>query len=179
MRALMVTLTILFAPAAEATVALPADLGDLSRDAYAIARGRIVSIEARWTAGERRAIESLVTMEADAWLKRDLGETIQFRVPGGRLGRYRNIVMGAPAFAPGQHVIVFLGTSPPALPFVLGLSQGVFRVVAGPNGSLVTPPAILPTAGSPLKIVRGDPARQAMKLADFEQTVRQLAEGGK
>jgi hypothetical protein len=178
MRALVLTLTILLAAAAaEATVFLPADLGDLSRDAYAIARGRILASEARWTTGERRAIETVVTMETGAWLKRNLGQTIQFRVPGGRLGRYRNIVIGAPEFAPGQHVIVFLGASPPSLPFVLGLSQGVFRLAGSAGAWVVTPPAVLPTAGPPIKIVRGDPARRPMPLADFEQRVRTLAGG--
>ena len=52
-------------------------------------------------------------------------------MPGGRLGRYRSLVVGAPTFEAGQRVVVFLGATPPSLPYVLGMSQGVFRVAAG------------------------------------------------
>jgi hypothetical protein len=63
---------------------------------------------------------------------------------------------------------------------VLGLSQGVFRVVraADNSGWFVTPPAILPgVAGAAGPIVRGDRSRRALPLADFEQRVRAFAGG--
>jgi hypothetical protein len=65
------------------------------------------------------------------------------------------------------------------VPFVLGLSQGVFRLVraADDSGWLVTPPPIVPatTGAAAVQIVRGDPSRRAMRLDDFEQRVRTLA----
>jgi hypothetical protein len=166
----------LAAASSEATVVVPADLGDLSREAFAIVRGTVVAVEARLMTGDRSAIETVVTLANEASLKGPLGSTVQFRVPGGRLGRYRKIVVGAPEFAPGQRVIVFLGASGPAIPFVLGLSQGTFRLAPDAGGWVVTPPAVLPVA-SATRIVRGDPARRPMKLADFEQQVRALAAG--
>ena len=78
---------------AQATVVVPADLGELSRDALAIARGRVVALDARWT-DDRRRVETLVTLEAESYLKGALGPVVQFRVPGGRLGRYRSIRRG-------------------------------------------------------------------------------------
>jgi hypothetical protein len=180
MRTLTFAIVALFlGTSAETTVLLPADLGDLSREAYAIVRGRIAAVDARWTSAERLAIETIVTLDAERWLKGALGRTIQFRIPGGRLGRYRNIVMGAPEFAPGQQVILFLGARPPSLPYVLGLSQGVFRLAASGGEWVVTPPAILPATGPPVKIVRGDPARRLMPIVEFENHVRSLAEGRK
>jgi hypothetical protein len=180
MRTVTFAIVVLFlAASGEATVFLPADLGDLSREAYAIVRGRVVAVDARWTSAERVAIETTVTLDAERWLKGALGQTIQFRVPGGRLGRYRNIVMGAPEFARGQQVIVFLGAKPPTLPYVLGLSQGVFRLAAAGDEWVVTPPAILPAPGPPVRIVRGDLARRLMPVAEFEKHVRNLAVGGK
>jgi hypothetical protein len=162
---------------ANATVLLPADLGDLSREARTIARGRVVDVESRWT-DDRRRIETLVTLEAGAHLKGPPGATVQFRVPGGRLGRYRSIVIGAPEFAVGQHVIVFLSGGGPAVPHVLGLSQGVFRLVRAGESWVVTPPPVLPVAGGVKRIVRGDPARRPIALADFEREVRTLAGSG-
>jgi hypothetical protein len=41
---------------AQATVALPGDLGVLARDARSISRGRIVAVESRWTE-RRRGVE--------------------------------------------------------------------------------------------------------------------------
>jgi hypothetical protein len=140
-------------------------------------RGEVIAVDGRWAGADRSAIETIVTLKSEASLKGPLGSTVQFRVPGGRLGRYRKIVIGAPQFSPGQHVIVFLGASVPSLPFVLGLSQGIFRIVAGSAGMVVTPPAVLPVAGPPTPIVRGDPERRPMKLTEFEARVRALAGG--
>jgi hypothetical protein len=157
-----------------ATVLLPADLSELARQATTIARGRVVAVEARWLDGRGR-IETIVTLEAERYLKGGEGSALQFRVPGGRLGRYRNVVVGAPEFAVGQRVIVFLGASGAALPYTLGLGQGVFRVAAGQTDWLVTSPAVLPRTGAPLRIVRGDATRRPLPLVDFEERVRELA----
>ena len=103
---------------------------------------------------------------------------VQFRVPGGVMGRYRNIVMGAPQFAVGQRVIVFLGASGPRVPFVLGFSQGVYRLGVTSSGDvLVSPPPIMPGVTGP--IVRGAVTRQSAPLDDFERRVRALAGGGR
>lgn len=177
MRILAAALFLVMASAsAGATVFLPSDLGDLSRDAYAVARGRILSVDTQWTTPDRGSVETVVTMAADGWLKGNLGSTVRFRVPGGRMGRYRRIVVGAPTFDRGQHVVVFLGAAPPALPYVLGLSQGVFRIMSGAGGPVVTPPAVLPSTAASRRIVRGDVARRPMPLAEFEQRVRALAQ---
>ena len=175
-----VLIAVLAAPA-RATVLLPADLGELSRDALAIARGRVAALDAQWTE-DRGTIETIVTLEVESYLKGSLGSTLRFRVPGGELGRFRSVVVGAPAFAVDQHVVVFLGARGPSVPFVLGMSQGVFRVsrAADQSGWLVTSPVMLPaTAGAAFRIVRGDPSRRALALDDFEQRVRTLAGGAK
>jgi len=162
-----------------ATVVVPADLGELSRDARAIARGRVVAVDGRWTE-DRQSIETIVTLEVETYLKGSLGATLQFRVAGGDLGRYRSIVVGAPAFSIDEHVIVFLGTTGPMIPYVLGFNQGVFRLAASRESGawMVTPPPMLPAAVT-APIVRGDPARRPMRLADFEQRVRALAGGAR
>lgn len=162
-----------------ATVIVPADLGELARDARAIVRGRVASVEARWT-DDHRAIESIVTLEVESTLKGSFGPDVQFRVPGGQLGRFRSLVVGAPEFTVGQRVVVFLGAQGPSVPYVLGMSQGVFRVVAADGGGwLVTPPALWPSMAGTVPIVRGDPNRRPLPLGDFEQRVRALAGGAR
>src|SRR5262245_33371455 len=117
-RIVFTAMLLMFTGTARATVLVPADLGELSRDARAIVRGRIVAVDAQWTAG-RRTIETMVTLQTETYLKGQLGDTVQFRVPGGVLGRYRNVVVGAPEFFVGQRVIVFLGAQGPTIPYVL------------------------------------------------------------
>jgi hypothetical protein len=169
-----VTLIVLLtASAGRAMVVLPADLGTLSRQAGAIVRGRVSAVEFRWT-DDRRRVETLVTLEVESQLKGGTGESVTFVVPGGRLGRYRSVMVGAPEFERDQRVIVFLGHTGPSLPFVLGLGQGVYRVVRSGTGWVVTPPALIATA-TPTRVVRGDPARRPLEIAAFEQQVRALA----
>jgi hypothetical protein len=170
---------VLGAASARATVLVPADLGELSRESLAIARGRVVAVRGQWT-DSHRAIETIVSLQVDEYLKGSLGTVIEFRVPGGRLGRYRSIFVGAPEFAVDQQVVVFLGAQAPNVPHVLGLSQGVFRVVpnARRTGWMVTPSAMMPVT-IPTPVVRGAASRQPMALTDFEQRVRMLAGGAR
>jgi hypothetical protein len=160
-----------------ATVIVPADLGELAREAQAIVRGRVALVDARWT-DDHRAIESIVTLEVESTLKGSFGPEVQFRVPGGQLGRFRSLVVGAPEFAAGQRVVVFLGARGPSVPYVLGMSQGVYRMVAAGSGWLVSPPALWPSEAGTVPIVRGDPDRRALPIGDFEQRVRALLAGG-
>jgi hypothetical protein len=152
------------------TVLIPADLSELARDARVIARGEVVAVDGRWT-DDRRTIETIVTLQAEAYLKGQLGQTLQFRVPGGTMGRYRNIVIGAPQFAPGQRVIVFLGETGPQVPYILGLNQGVYRVgISSAGEQMISPPPVMPGVTGP--VVRGTSARQPAPLEEFERQVR-------
>jgi len=161
-----------------ATVLVGADLGELSREAVAIVRGRVAAVEGQWGEG-RRTIETMVTLETERYVKGSLGDAVTFRVPGGELGRFRHVVVGAPEFTIGERVLVFLGARGPSIPYVLGLSQGVFRIARAADASdWVTSPAFFPAA--PLaRLVRGDAARQRISLTDFEQRVRALAGGAR
>jgi hypothetical protein len=168
---------------AEVTVLVPVEVDELTRDASAIVRGQVRAVEAQWT-DDRRAIRTVVTIDAEQSLKGSLGASVQFVVPGGRLGRYRSVFVGAPVFSAGQHVVVFLGWRGPSFPYLLGLGQGVFRVEADREGGwLVTPPqaAAVPStaqikivSNGTLKVARGDLARRPIPLAEFEQRVRTI-----
>jgi hypothetical protein len=172
MRRVLIVLCLLAAArTTRATVVIPADLAELSRDARAIVLGHVVSVEGRWT-DDRRTIETLISLEVESYLKGDLGTLVQFKVPGGRLGRFRNVVIGAPQFETGQRVIVFLGATGPTIPYLLGLHQGVYRVTAETSGWVVVPASSWPDSGGP--VVRG--ARRPSPLQDFERDVRALAE---
>ena len=163
---------------ARGTVLVPADLAELSRDARTIVRGRVVALDPRWS-DDRRSIETIVTLEVEGYLKGTLGQTVQFRVSGGTLGRFRSVTVGAPEFAIDERIVVFLGVNGPTVPHVLGLNQGVYRVGMASNGWVVTPPTTVPPVSGSVRIVRGDTSRRPVPLADFEQRVRTLAAGAR
>lgn len=166
------------ASGASATVLLPGDLAELSKSAGAIVRGRIVSTRAEWTDGRRR-IETIVTLAVDETYKGDLSGQVSFAVPGGVMGRYRSVTIGAPRFSSGDEVVLFLGVRPPSMPYVLGLGQGVFRIQrdARTGGTTVTPPALLADSTETVAVTRGDPSRKPSSLADFSVTLRAAVAG--
>ena len=133
-----------------------------------IVRGRVERVEAMLS-GPSRTIERVVTLTVLDGLKGDASTTVVFRVPGGQVGRYRRVMVGAPDFVEGEEVVVFLKGRAPIVPMPFGLSQGVYRVHAGPRGRQVTP--FPPEAG---RLVRGDPTRQFPTVDQFAQSVRAL-----
>lgn len=158
--------------AIRATVIVPASLDELVLEARAIAAGRVVATEARWVDG-RRSIETFVTLDVAEYLKGNLGDTVVFRVPGGELGAYRTMIAGAPEFDVGDEVVLFLSARGPAIPHIVGFSQGVFRVVRGSDGgSLVIPVPLTAPAAEPERVARGDVRRRPVPLAEFRALVR-------
>jgi hypothetical protein len=127
--------------------------------------------------GSPRMIESVVTLAVLEPLKGDAGAVVSFRVPYGEVGRYRRVLVGAPEFAEGEQLVVFLQGRPPAMPTVFGLNQGVYRVSSGAGGRpMVMPPIRTEASG---RIVRGDPARVPIPMAAFTREVRDIAEGSR
>jgi hypothetical protein len=165
-----------------ATVLVPAELGELSREADLVIHGRVVSIEARQPEGGRR-VERLVTLDVEQSLKGGERAVATFVSPGGELGRYRTIMVGAPEFVVGEEVVVFLGVSRSRGAYVLGLNQGVYRVATlGPSGPrLVMSPVVHASHGpAPATVERGAAGGRAMPLAEFVEAVRTaIADGAR
>jgi hypothetical protein len=153
-------------------VVLPAEFNEMVAESQTIVQGRIVNVRSYETAG-RRTIESLVTVQVVDALKGQPGSTAYFKLPGGQVGRYRRVMVGAPQFAAGDEVVLFLKGSAPAVPMPFGLTQGVYRVSRDGSGRATVMPAIAGGAG---RIVRGDPARRAIELEAFISTVRTIAD---
>ena len=159
--------------AASAMVVVPAGFSEMVTASDLVVHGRVTAVRPQLV-GDRRTIETVITVAVVDALKGQPGETIYFRVPGGKVGRYRRVMVGAPEFAEGDEVVLFLRGHAPAMPFPFGLSQGVYRVVRGAGGStLVTPPAIAEVPG---RVVRGDPARRPIELSVFARSVRAIVE---
>jgi hypothetical protein len=160
---------------ASATVLAPIEFRQLVTSSPVIVHGTVVDVRSDWVDG-RRAVETFVTVEAGDYLKGDLGPRVTFKVPGGQLGRYRTIFVGAPTFQSGDELVLFLKSNGASYPFITGLSQGLFRVVTDRTSGrrLVTPPAVVGKPGVDERVVRGDPARRPLPLDDFRALVRQM-----
>jgi hypothetical protein len=164
---------------ASTTVLVPADMPELARAATAIAYGRIAGVRAR-VAPDTRRIEREVTFDVIDYYKGDLGRTVTFSVPGGQFGHHRTVMVGAPEFSEGEEVVLFLATGGLPSPRLVGLSQGVFRVVPDTRTGerLVVSPVLTRSESlrGAVPIRRGDPARVPLQLEAFAAEVRRALE---
>lgn len=164
-----VTVTI---ASAGATTVAPLSFEELVSVSSAVVYGRVTDVRAQWTA-DRRFIESVVSVEVIKGMKGSAGETIAFTVPGGQMGRYLNVIPGAPVFAPGDLAVFFLTAHGARMPVTTGLTQGIYRVQRDAStGAMLVAPPVLDAAGP---IVRGDVRRKPVSLAAFEGSVRAVA----
>jgi hypothetical protein len=171
---------VLVTSVASATVLVPAEFSEIVGGSEIIAYARIVDVRPEWADG-RRWIDSVVTAEVVSYLKGGPEETIAFKVPGGRLGRYRSVVVGAPVFTRGDEAVLFLKSNlahGESLPDVFGLNQGVFRVKvdARTGQRMVVPPPVqassVPSAETqPLR--RGSIDRRPLAFEAFGARVRE------
>lgn len=154
-----------------ATTVVPLSFEQLVSESSSVVYGRVSDVRSQWTA-DRRFIESVVSVEVIKGMKGGAGDTIAFTVPGGQVGRYLNVIPGAPAFTAGELAVFFLTAHGARLPVTTGLTQGVYRVQRDPSsGAMLVMPPILDTAG---KVARGDVRRKPVPLAAFEGSVRAI-----
>jgi hypothetical protein len=172
MRIVVVILTLLLVAPLSAMTVQPLSFAQLVADSTAVVHGRVVDVRGQWTA-DRQGIDSLVTLEALQYFKGGIGTTVTVRVPGGRVGSLVHVLPGAPTFAAGDRVVLFLKTNGPSIPIVTGTTQGVFRVRQDPTlGTAVVVPGIVDPQMPPGRIGRGDPSRRPVSIDVFESAVR-------
>jgi hypothetical protein len=177
MRRLLLAAMLVGLPAAvRATVLIPIEFRELVSISSAIVRGRVADVRSQWTDG-RRSVETQVTIEAAEYMKGSLGATITVRVPGGQIGRYRTMFVGAPEFHQGDEVVLFLRSYNGALRIV-GVNQGAFLVSADAR-RIVTSTVVMATAGEDAqRVVRGDAARRPLSIDAFRDLVRRIVAAG-
>jgi hypothetical protein len=153
----------------DATTVAPLSFEQLVNESVSVVYGRVTDVRSQWT-DDRRFIESVVSVEILKGMKGGARSAVSFTVPGGQVGRYLNVIPGAPTFTTGELAVFFLTAHGPRLPVTTGLTQGVFRVQrdARSGAMLVMPPIV----DAPGRIVRGDPKRTPVSLEAFEGSVR-------
>jgi hypothetical protein len=163
-----------------ATVLIPAEFREIVAGSQVIVYGRVADVQAEWS-DDRRRIDTVVTLEAATYMKGGPGGVVTFRVPGGEIGRFKNIMVGAPEFHPGEEAVLFLTAQAPSVAHVFGLNQGVFRVrVDGRTGRrLVVHPVLMAKSDAAERVMRGALSRTPLPLDAFAATVRAAVAGGR
>jgi hypothetical protein len=150
----------------------PLSFEELVTDSSAVVYGRIAGVRGQWTS-DRQGIDSLVTVETLEYFKGALGDAVTVRVPGGQVGPIVHVLPGAPTFATGDRVVLFLKAVGPSIPIVTGTTQGVFRVARDSRtGAPMVVPPIVGRNSPPGPVVRGAPSRRPLSLAEFGAAVR-------
>lgn len=165
---------------ARATVLLPAEFREIVAGSQIIVYGRVADVRAEWAPG-RRGIDTIVTFDAATYLKGGPAETVTFRVPGGQIGRYKNVLVGAPEFNPGDEAVLFLAATGPSVAHVFGLNQGVYRVRVDPQSGrrVVVIPPLMARGEAPERVARGDVTRRPLDLDAFAEQVRTVMGGAR
>jgi hypothetical protein len=175
----VLALVVLTAAMARATVLIPAEFREVVVGSQIIVYGRVIDTRAE-LAPDRRGIDTVVTFQAGTYLKGGPAETVTFRVPGGQIGRYKNVMIGAPEFVEGDEAVLFLNAEGPSVAHVYGLSQGVYRVRTDPRtgARVVVTPLVMARGGAPERVTRGAPSRKPLPLDAFAAQVRAVMQGG-
>jgi hypothetical protein len=175
----VITLSVSSGNLLHATTIVPAEFREVVSGSQMIVHGRVLEVRPVLVDGRRR-IDTIVTLEVGTVLKGGSAETVTFRVPGGTVGRYRSIMVGAPQFQAGEEVVMFLRADGPAIPHVFGLSQGVFRVRTDQRTGqrVVIPPVLTAGTDAPQAVTRGAPDRRPVPLEDFGAQVRAVLRAG-
>jgi hypothetical protein len=179
-RIILLIAFVIAAPSVHATVLVPAEFREIVAGSQIIVYGRVVDVRPEWS-DDRRRIDSVVTVEAASYLKGGPGSLVTFRVPGGQIGRYKNVMIGAPEFHAGEEAVLFLTARGASAAHVFGLSQGVFRVrVDSRTGRrLVVAPVLMALGDGPETVARGAAMRRPLALDAFAATVRTAMAAGR
>src|SRR6187455_1781785 len=102
-KAAILLCVLLLAWPADATTLLPADFAQMVSESQVIVHARVIDVEGELV-GSRRTIESRVTVQVLSPIKGRPGPGLVFKVPGGRVGRYRRVFVGAPTFNSGDEI---------------------------------------------------------------------------
>lgn len=164
--ALLISVTIV--SSLSATTVVPLSFVQLVNESSSIVFGRVVDVRGQWS-DDHRFIESVVSIDVMRGLKGGAAEQLAFTIPGGQLGRYVNVIPGAPTFAIGDVAVVFLTSRGARLPITTGFTQGVYRAQRDSAGEWRVLPPVIDTQG---RIVRGDPRRKPLSLTAFETSVK-------
>lgn len=159
-----------------ASTFLSAEFREIVSGSATVVRGRVTDVRAlRSPSGE---VESFVTIAVESVLKGSADAFVSMRVPGGVIGRYRTVMVGAPVMRTGEHAVFFLRRGAGNTFVPVGLAQGVYRVTTTGGRAMISAPVLAGvTTNTTGPIVRGDARRKPLAVGEFESLVRLVVAG--
>lgn len=128
---------------ASATIMVPLSLEDLTGDAAAIVRARVVESSAAWDEGRQKIwTTTVLDVSETVWSAAPVGRQVRVRTLGGEVGDMGMKVAGTPVLKLGEEVLLFLrADSKVAGAFaVIGMNQGRFSMRTDTAGRLIATP---------------------------------------
>ncbi len=125
----------LIAVVAQATTFVRLRFQDLVHYSYSVARVRYMREQVRLENGE---IWTDITFRVLWQSKGHLPEEIVVRQPGGKFLHLHSQVEGTPQFRPSEEVYLFLSGRPGRQFFIVGWTQGTFRIRRDPVSNIET-----------------------------------------
>jgi len=168
MRILVLLAALLAAPPALGAQAIALSVEGLARSSDAVVRGQVRKTAATLSPDGRR-IFTLVDVDVASTWRGDARRTVQVIVPGGVVGNIGQRVDGAPSFAEGEEVVVFLQRAEASGFRVAGLAQGKFQVA----GTFATPD-VAQLRMVARQVQAGERPAEAMSVAELERRVRSV-----
>jgi hypothetical protein len=144
-----------------ATVYAPMDDATLTAASAAIVTGTVTANVARKVGGR---IVTETTVVVDHTYKGATDMALTVTTPGGRVGDEQAVVFGAPAFAAGDAVLLYLQPGPHDVVRTTGLALGAYRIEIAADGTPVATHAV--------------PMPEARRLDDVAATAQALGDPG-
>ena len=133
-RLLLCVLVISLGTTAGATLVAPPSLDELVARADLVFEGTVVDVRSSWReTREGRVIMSDVTFRVIRGMKGEPSQQVVLEMFGGKVGKDTMRIAGLPAFALGDHDVLFVRRGTAGLPLV-GLMYGRFKVSRTPAG---------------------------------------------
>jgi hypothetical protein len=164
LRSAPLALLLAAAPAA-AAVMRPVSVEELARASEAVVRARVEDVAVRWSSDGRRILTEVELSVSGVW-RGAAPRRVRVTVPGGARDGVAQTLDGAPAFAPGEEVVAFLGRRGAGWR-VNGLALGKYRIERGAARPDLRGVQLVPGAVAP-----GERAAGEMPVEELERRVR-------
>ena len=130
------------ASVAYATVVVPVSVDEMSREAAAVVRAKVVSQQSAWDDAHRR-IHTYTELQVLERIQGEVEGTVVIRTLGGSGGDVGMKVSGTTRFDVGEEVVVFLSQDrlQSGQFNVIGMSQGKYRVDRSVEPAMAVPDA--------------------------------------
>ena len=159
---------------ARASTLLQLSLNDMILQSTSIVRGKVQSA---YVSQKGSVIYTHYQVQVSATFKGTPTPTVDLAILGGVSNGVRQIFAGAPTFANGQDYVLFLWTSKSGITQVIGLSQGLFKVVPDVSGQSIVMRA---AASEPMLNASGQPVTDSdfqMSLSSLQSRIQSVLSG--